>query len=333
MRIAFLLSLLLHVALMFGEWRGGRGQPPGTKLTNLLATLREPGTSPVSPDFPKGDATSAAEKVQSLSPSPKVKENRQQLPRQAVSASPTRDAQEVPFSKPDGKEKAIPIPDDKASSASGVLQVFEQGPPSLVELDLDILSGSDSRLVGRARSVYAASAGRYSVQLEGEPMTEQAVPVGAAQWRIRVLGSVRQMGLYPEAYYGEGELAKQLLGRGMDSRRDLFSGRTQDGLFDNQSLFYQFLHLPITELNSVHISTADGSYQIFQSMRLEDEVVEVPGLGTLKTNKYLFSTTGSTETFEIWILPQQRIMPFRVRHTSRDGKVTEQRVRAIRVVQ
>ncbi len=253
--------------------------------------------------------------------------------------APVVTPQAVPkVAKKGGDEE--PVPDTRQTPAaqrqpgdSGAttesLVSFEAGPPSVVDMELDLFAGADARFLGRARGVYTASAGRYAVVVEGGA-PQGDIETGGEKWRLQVFGSIRHAGLYPEGYSGEGEVARQLVSEGQGAEKTLFRRRMQDGLFDSQSLFFQFMHLPIERMKTISVASPDGSFRIFEANRQDEEVIEVENLGALKTNKYLFSTQGSSETYEVWLLLQPRAVPLRVRHTSPDGSIIDQRVRTLR---
>lgn len=329
--LAVSLSIILHLFFLLASWRlQGTGMSMAdSSPSRLEARLRTPADFKLSQYFVPEQVP-----VQALKPLPPTAE---QTGGRFVAESPVTNgaAQKTPTQEPVVKRPDAPLEKtqpDVSNAAPGLLNSSEDSPPSVVELELDLFSGSDGKLLSRARATYTASAGRYVVAVESDESQGIASTTGE-RWRLQVMGSIRQAGLYPEAYSGEGVVARQLVGHENASERMQFRRKIQDGLFDNQSLFYQFMHLTKQQMASIHVASTDGSYRIFEGRIQEDEVLEVQNLGALMTNRYLFNTQGSSETFEVWLLPGKRVVPLRVRHTSAEGKVLDQRVRTLRTAQ
>lgn len=325
--LAVALSIVLHLILALSVWSvsgGGKSvvTPAPSKLDARLRTsvnpkqfsksVPEPMREENSPPLPPMVETTGKRVLES----PALSSATQKAPGEEFIAKPLRSPAEQ-------------VQSEQSGASVGVLNSFDDGPPSNVEIELDLYSGPEGMHMGRARATYKASAGRYVVAVEGDGL-QNDMSVLAEKWHLQVMGSIRQVGLYPETYWGEGALARQLVGHENRSEKVQFRKRMQDGLFDNQSLFYQFMHLTAQQMSAIHLASADGSYRVFEGRIQEDEVLEVDQLGVLKTNKYLFLTQGSSESFEVWLLPRQRAVPLRVRHTSADGKILDQRVRTLR---
>lgn len=322
--LAVSLSIFLHLIFLLNAWSvagGGKSMvTPGT--SRLEAKLR---TSANMKQL--GDSVPEQMQDQDLPLAPPTAK-RLLTDAQVTTAATQKVLREEYVAKP-LQSVSEQIKSDKSGASAGVLNSFDDGPPSNVEIELDLYSGSEGVLLGRARAIYKASAGRYAVAVESDGIQNDTSVVGE-KWHLQVMGSIRQAGLYPEAYSGEGTLARQLVGHENTSEKMQFRNRMQDGLFDNQSLFYQFMHLTRQQMSVIHIASADGSYRVFEGRAQEDEVLELEELGSLMTNKYLFRAQGSSESFEVWLLPRQRAVPLRVRHTSADGKILDQRVRTLR---
>lgn len=328
LELAVSLSIFLHLIFVFSAWNvagGGKSMvTPGT--SRLEANLRTSANMKQLGDF-------VPEQMHDLDspPAPPMTPPTARLlltDTQVTTVATQKVLREEYVAKP-LQSVSEPIKSDKSGASAGVLNSFDDGPPSNVDVELDLYSGPEGVLLGRARATYKASAGRYSVAVEGDGIRNDMSAVGE-KWHLQVMGSIRQAGLYPEAYSGEGTVARQLVGHENTLEKMQFRKRMQDGLFDNQSLFYQFMHLTRQQMSVIHLASADGSYLVFEGRVQEDEVLELEELGSLMTNKYLFRTQGSSESFEVWLLPRQRAVPLRVRHTSADGKILDQRVRTLR---
>jgi hypothetical protein len=69
----------------------------------------------------------------------------------------------------------------------------------------------------------------------------------------------------------------------------------------------------------------DGVKNALYSYSIEGyESLAIPSLGAVQVMKLVFSTAGSSETIELWLIPDKRYLPAKMRHTDRLGVVTEQ---------
>jgi hypothetical protein len=107
------------------------------------------------------------------------------------------------------------------------------------------------------------------------------------------------------------------------------SGRIPDGILDRQSLLYQFMQQPPL-LGGGKLWLTDGvTHRLYSYHLAGAESFTIPGLGGVRTIKLVLSTPDSAEIIELWLVPDLHYLPAKLRHTDRNGVVTEQVVTSL----
>lgn len=226
----------------------------------------------------------------------------------AVSASPS-----VSESAQADVPKVIPV-----SGLTGVVKS--------VEITFEIFTGQSRQLVGVGRHSYTSPDGEnYGVSIDQFPGKEDE-----SAWRIKVSGRINRQGLSPILYDVQGDMAERLVDLQMVP--DLSSGlpasprkgRMADGLLDRQSLIYQFMIRP-PEIGGGKLWISDGIRHGLFSYRVATlDSFPITALGGVRAIKLQLSSSDSTETIELWLVPDMHYLPVKVRHVDRLGSVTEQ---------
>jgi hypothetical protein len=102
-----------------------------------------------------------------------------------------------------------------------------------------------------------------------------------------------------------------------------------DGILDRQSLLYQFMLVPPSNSGG-KLWLSDGVKNALYSYSIAGyETLAVPPIGNVQVLKLVFSTAGSAEIIELWLIPDKRYLPAKMRHTDRLGVITEQVVMSL----
>jgi hypothetical protein len=100
--------------------------------------------------------------------------------------------------------------------------------------------------------------------------------------------------------------------------------RMSDGLLDLQSLFYQFMVQP-PELAGGKLWLSDGLTNGLFTYRVAGfDSLPLAAMGGVRAIKLVITADDSPETIELWLVPDMHYLPVKLRHTDRQGNITEQ---------
>ena len=100
-----------------------------------------------------------------------------------------------------------------------------------------------------------------------------------------------------------------------------------DGLLDRQSLLYQFSIKPPEPLGG-KLWVSDGkTNKVFAYSLGGTETVSLATFGNVRA--LIIDLTGEGETIRLWLVPDMHYLPIKARFSSKDGKVSEQRVMSL----
>lgn len=211
----------------------------------------------------------------------------------------------------------------------GLPRTGQAGVARHVEIEFEIRMGEDRRLVGKGRHVYLSRADQF-YGLSVKQIGASPVSDGEEPWELSISGQVDRQGLSPAIYQVKGNLPKGLVAlkeAAVDSstpsvkKRD---GRMPEGLLDRQSLLYQFMLAP-PSANGGGFWLTDGVASALYTYRIAGyESIAIPALGDVQTMKLILSTAGSREIIELWVIPDNRYLPAKIRHTDPFGVISEQ---------
>ncbi|MEI7431406.1 MAG: hypothetical protein WCL27_13210 [Betaproteobacteria bacterium] len=217
----------------------------------------------------------------------------------------------------------------QTNQPSGVTATGLAGPVTRAEIVFEIRSGADGFVVGMGRHTYASQNGQiYGVSIQQGIKTEDAVP--GEVWQLQISGIINQGGLNPLTFQAQGTLPERML-----SLKEVSSNPTEpankarkvrmrDGLIDRQSLLYQFMH-KAPALAGGQLWLSDGTVHGLYSYHVAGfESLSIVSQGEVHTIKLLFSSSESSETIELWLIPDSHYLPAKMRHTDKRGVVTEQ---------
>ena len=104
------------------------------------------------------------------------------------------------------------------------------GPPKLVTIEFEILSGVDRKLVGSGQHRYVSeSGGSYGISITQQLHTE--LPGQDEAWQLEVSGRVTRQGLSPDLFEVRGNLPERLMTLKDVSEKPLaVPGKTRRGL-------------------------------------------------------------------------------------------------------
>jgi hypothetical protein len=317
-----MFSLVLHLLLLwvFGMLPSGSSATHGGPLQVRLP----PSTAKIA----ASEALQAAVAAEGV-PSPKDSEV-------AVKESATFSAPTAPNIPAEitavvprsGSSASIPSQDTSAQPV-GLPRTGPAGAATRVEIGFEIYSGADRQLAGKGRHLYTSQDnGHFGVSIRQTFKADEAVP--ETSWQLEISGRITRQGLSPLAFQVQGALSERLLalagasGNAPVPPGQMRSGRMPDGLLDRQSLLYQFMMTP-PSLSGGKFWLSDGTtYSLYAYRVAGFDSLAIPGIGSVQTMKLMFSTADSPETIELWLIPEKRYLPARVRHTDKFGVITEQ---------
>lgn len=208
------------------------------------------------------------------------------------------------------------------------------GPPRLVAIEFEILSGAERKLVGSGQHRYVSeSGGSYGISITQQLNTD--LPGQDEAWQVEVSGRVTRQGLSPEIFEVRGNLPERLMTLKEVSEKPLAApgktrrGRMPDGILDRQSLLYQFMRLPPADGGGTLWLTDGTRHGLYTYRIAESEFLFIASLGVMRTSKVVLSTSGSAEIIELWLLPDLYYLPAKIRHVDERGVITEQMVSSI----
>ena len=233
-------------------------------------------------------------------------------------------------SEPSSAQASTSVETNSPMPATGVSLPGLKGTVRRVNLVFDIFSGADRRLTGKGRHSYVNENGEnYGVEIvqdrdEDQQSTDES-------WRISISGRVTSTGLSPVFLDVQGAAAHRMMG--LNEREKSSSvgsggsprrGRMPDGLLDRQSLIYQFMLKP-PDIAGGDLWLSDGvTHRLFSYRFAGFDSLPIEALGGSLAIKLVLTTSESTETIELWIVPDMHYLPVKVRHVDSDGVVTEQ---------
>lgn len=320
--IALAISLALHAAVL---WKFGMLPPglPTTRSGPLQVRLAAPATESHAPV--EAQETAAAEGMPEPQKARIATDNAARVsvpvvPKIAVEATTVVQASSIPAATPEKEARAQPAGPPQSSPA---------GVAKRVEIEFEIFSGADRQAIGRGRHLYVAA----NDQSFGVSIKQVLKPDEGAQetsWQLDISGRIDRQGLSPLLFQMQGALPERLISLKEASSNpsspsgETRSGRMPDGILDRQSLLYQFMLVPPANSGG-KLWLTDGVKNALYSYRITGyETLAIPSIGNVQVMKLVFSTAGSTDLIELWLIPDQRYLPAKMRHTDRHGLVTEQ---------
>jgi len=199
-----------------------------------------------------------------------------------------------------------------------------------VDIVFDVFTGSDRHSMGKVRHLYNSEDGyNYGVSIKPEFNTGEEPKMGE-RWKYEVSGRITGQGLSPIFFDVQGMGTEQLMALKevpvitAGATKSARKGRTPDGIMDRQSLIYQFMIKP-PELTGGQLWLSDGVTSGIYSYRFAGfDSLPITALGGVRAIKLVISIIDSAEAIELWLVPDMHYLPVKVRHTDRNGVVTEQ---------
>lgn len=315
---ALLASLLLHLALL---WKFGM-LPTGFPTTHtgvLQVSLNSSAARFVAPDAPRVEA------VADGMPSPQEARTPTAEPRQVTAPLASRLATNTRPATPDAASPPSSAAQDAPTRAVGLPSAGPTGAARRVEIEFEVYVGMDRQPAGNGRHIYTSDSDTsFGVSIrQASRLGEKAQE---SSWQLEISGRVDRHGLSPLLFQLQGLVPERLLALKGTADNDGRSraGRMPDGILDRQSLLYQFMLVP-PSIDGGKIWLSDGTTYGQYAYRIAGyESLSIPSLGSIQTMKLVFSTTDGPEIIELWLIPDRRYLPAKMRHTDRKGLVTEQ---------
>lgn len=319
---AFLASILLHAALLVftSRFHGDGAFLQVGRLEVLLVPASELPVGEVSSPrgtddrFTPGGAASAPGMVSpALAPSTPA----------VASRGVTQDSEAPVAEKLLSAAGTASAP---AAPAASPAQSPGAGAASRVDIEFAVLAGGVPAGLGR-HTYTAAGDGGFGVLVSN---VGTAGRDGGGEWSLEISGRIDEHGLTPLLFRARGMLSERFLAlkepnvageAGAVMERQ---GRMPDGILDRQSLLYQFMLVPPAPGGGA-LWLSDGKTYARYVYRLAPvEIMLVPSLGSVRAIKLTLTSEAASDTIELWLLPEKRYLPARVRHVDKSGFVTEQ---------
>jgi Protein of unknown function (DUF3108) len=153
-------------------------------------------------------------------------------------------------------------------------------------------------------------------------------------WQIGISGRLFGNTLQPSLYYFNGKLSEPLVSLSRISKNGEVitarpkRGTMQDGILDRQSLWYYFMLSPPTDQDS-EILLSDGAKISKFKMHLAKVEFLDTNLGRLSTVHITLSNLDNNESIEMWLAPNYKYLPVKVRYSDSEGINSEQLVKTI----
>lgn len=219
----------------------------------------------------------------------------------------------------------------KSDQSIGVPQPGLIGPAKQVDIEFEIFSGLEKKSLGLGRHNFKSDGlGNFGLSVK-QLIKPDAVELGE-EWQLEVSGQINRQGLMPLLFQLQGAVPERLMAlkdvsdNAILSPNKIRNGRMPDGILDRQSLLYQFMYQPPVEAGG-KLWLTDGVKHVTYTYRVDGfESLTIDSIGKLRTMKLIISSTESTEIIELWIIPDLRYLPAKMRHTDAQGVVTEQLV-------
>ena len=318
--IALTASLLLHAAVL---WKFGMLPPglPGTHSGPLQVRLAAPAAKSMAPVevqesvLPEG--VPAPQQVRIAADDP-VRVTAPLVPKIAAEVATVVPAPRISAATPEA-----------AAQPAGLPRSGSAGAARRVEIEFEIFSGADRQPMGKGRHLYV-STNDQSFGVSIKQMTKSDEAAQDTSWQLEISGRIDRQGLSPLLFQMQGALPERFISLKEAAAGPASipgktrSGRMPDGILDRQSLLYQFMLVPPSNSGG-KLWLTDGVKNALYSYSIEGyESLAIPSLGAVQVMKLVFSTAGSPETIELWLIPDKRYLPAKMRHTDRLGVVTEQ---------
>ena len=344
--LAVVLSAGLHLLLMSGGWLA---MPHPPQEFSPLEVRLEPAPpdrelARVAAPHPK-----AAKPRATAAPSPKANERIRMPHREDLAAAPADARAAVPAAsdvpeatadaepaRPDAVASYEPAAVARAEDAAGARSLPRRG-----TILFTLAYGRDGFIVGRAVQSWEAGAGRYKLASDAE--TTGVVDIFRPQ-RLRWLsqGKITPQGLLPESFLmsrtrrGKTEAAearfdwsRESLTFGLATERT--SAALRAGTQDIMSFIYQLGLAPPQPGRFLLPITTGSRFETYGIEVLPEENIETP-LGTVRALPVRQERRPNEESIEIWLAPEYRYLPVKIRYFDREGKLAgEQLAAEIRV--
>lgn len=318
--ITLAISLALHAAVLwnFGMLPLESPIKHGGPLQVRLAADAAKSTAPVETRNTFLPEEVSAPQEARIAATDSVRANPAVVPKVAAEA-----ATDVPASR------VSAVAPEAAAQPAGLPRAGSAGAARRVEIEFETFSGADRQPVGRGRHLYVAGNDRsFGISIRQMSMPDEGAE--EASWQLDITGRIEAQGLSPLQFQMRGALPerfislKEAAGGPPTPHGETRSGRMPDGILDRQSLLYQFMLVPPSN-NGGKVWLSDGRNNAVYSYSLAGyETLAISPIGNVQVLKLVFSTAGSAEIIELWLIPDKRYLPAKMRHTDQRGLVTEQ---------
>lgn len=204
-------------------------------------------------------------------------------------------------------------------------------PVNRVDIEFETFIGPDHHSAGRGHHRFVSnSSGGYAISIN-----ETVQETGARDsegWKLEISGMIRKSSLFPIQFRMQGNLPERFMS--LTQTRETSSsasreGRMPDNIMDRQSLLYSFMLRPPVMTGGIMLLSDGVLYTTYVYHFAGIESLSIPSMGAVSAVKLVMTSTGGSEVIELWLLSDRHYLPVKVRHTDRNGEITEQMVTSL----
>lgn len=332
--LALLLSLLLHLVMLGGEYWQLPDLAPEQSQHLQVVSLQAPKPLQAEAKLP---AVKPRPKPKAK-PKPKVQAQPEAVPQPVVEASQELAAE--PAAEPSSAEPEQgdnPMAAQESQQSAGTADVAEEEKRELpqftyVDTEFEVLRGANGSKIGVSHIRYRAlEAGRYELTSTTEAKGLAALVVSGKLLQ-QSTGTITEQGLRPDDFsyqYGSSDRKKQHSHFDwaqhtvtLETAKGVQTVALPEGTQDLLSVMYQFVFVPPLEQMSLSIS--NGRKLTAFNYEFEGEEVLNTAFGLVKTLHIAKNSQTGSEKTELWLAVDYLYLPVKMRKTEEDGSVIEQ---------
>jgi len=319
--VALIFSLLLHLALITKLGPSSQNHGASQQPLQVRLVAKTPPNKIMAPT----DQSLAAEKSQ-LEPPSSTKQPASKIVESKKEVLPPSEPKPLPVTLSNNRPQQAQIEIPRQVEQQAEMPVPDQNSPaSWVEIEFDIFSGADKKLISAGLLHYESSNEYYELSFK-EKMNISEMN-SSNFWQSIITGRITKRGLSPISYERQGKLPKQLmtlenLPFEIDSSNESQSGRMPDGILDRQSLLLQFMFFPPNDNNQLMLT--DGiKAEAFTYQIQEMAAIDVKKIGAINTVHLVIYGGKDTNTTELWLAPDFKYLPVKGRYINSNGDIIE----------
>ena len=202
-------------------------------------------------------------------------------------------------------------------------------PASRVDIQFNVYDNTNPRPIASISNHFELSdTNNYQIRVSPAPNSESEPQL---DFFIEINGRVFRKNLGPAIYLSRGDLASKLLSLNQLKASRPTNGRMPDNILDQQSMIYFHMFFPPSNADTEFILTDGQAINTYTVKNMGMTILSNPGFGKVRVVKLVALNNANEEKFELWLSPDYRYLPLKVKHTDINGEVIEQLAVAINI--